>query len=81
MDLRKLKYYCQTKRYADREVFDPKEEIMVSIDDLDRKLSIKRLTAIDNGRFIIDCDLLLFFGTSKNRKNIHFYDSKGKKIA
>ena len=82
MDLRKLKYYCQTKRYADREVFDPKEEIMVSIEDYDKKFPMKRLIAIDNGRFIIDCDLLLlYFGTSKNRKNTHFYDSKGKKIA
>ena len=81
MDLRKLKYYCQTKRCADREVFDPKEEIMVHIDDLDKKLPMKRLITIDNGRFIIDCGLLLFFGTSKNRKNTHFYDSKGKKIA
>ena len=54
---------------------------MVSIDDHDKKLQMKRLTAIDNGRFIIDCGLLLFFGTSKNRKNTHFYDSKGKKIA
>lgn len=81
MDLRKLKYYCQTKRYADREVFDPKEEIMVYIDDLNKKLPMKRLIVIDNGRFIIDCGLLLFFGTSKNRKNTHFYDSKGKKIA
>ena len=81
MDLRKLKYYCQTKRYADRDVFDPKEEIMVSIDYYDKKFPMKRLTAIDNGRFIIDCDFLLFFGTSKNRKNTHFYDSKGKKIA
>ena len=81
MDLRKLKYYCQTKRYADREVFDPKEEIMIHINDLDKKLPMKRLITIDNDKFIIDCDLLLFFGTSKNRKNTHFYDSKGKKIA
>lgn len=68
MDLRKLKYYCQTKRYADREVFDPKEEIMVSIDDCDNKFPMKRMTAIDNGRFIIDCGLLLFFGTPKIEK-------------
>ena len=81
MDLRKLKYYCQTKRYADREVFDPKEEIMVYIDDLDNILPMKRMIALYNGRFIVDCDLLLFFGTPKNRKNTHFYDSKGKKIA
>lgn len=54
---------------------------MVSIEDFDKKLPMKRLIAIDNGRFIIDCDLLLFFGTSKNRKNTHFYDSKGKEIA
>lgn len=82
MDLRKLKYYCQTKRYADREVFDPKEEIMVYIDDLDKKLPMKRLIVFDNGGFIINCDLLLLvFGTSKNRKNTHFYDSKGKEIA
>ena len=81
MDLRKLKYYCQTKRYADREVFDPKDEIMVSIDDYDNKFPMKRMTAIDNGRFIVDCGLLLFFGTPKNRKNTHFYDSKGKEIA
>ena len=81
MDLRKLKYYCQTKRYADREAFVPKKEIMVSIDGYDKKLPMKRMTAINNGRFIIDCGLLLFFGTSKNRKNTHFYDSKGKEIA
>ena len=82
MDLRKLKYYCQTKRYADREVFDPKEEIMVSIDDYDKKFLMKRLIAFDDGGFIINCDLLLlYFGTPKNRKNTHFYDSKGKKIA
>ena len=65
MDLRKLKYYCQTKRYADREVFDPKEEIMVYIDDLDNKLPMKRMIAINNGRFIIDCGLLLFCGKPK----------------
>ena len=81
MDLRKLKSYCQTKKYADREAFVPKKEIMVSIDGYDKKLPMKRMTAINNGRFIIDCGLLLFFGTSKNRKNTHFYDSKGKKIA
>ena len=81
MDLRKLKYYCQTKRCADREVFDPKEAIMVSLDDYGNKFPMKRMIAINNGRFIIDCGLLLFFGTPKNRKNTHFYDSKGKKIA
>lgn len=54
---------------------------MVSIDDYDNKFPMKRMTAIDNGRFIVDCGLLLFFGTPKNRKNTHFYDSKGKKIA
>ena len=81
MDLRKLKSYCQTKKYSDREAFVPKKEIMVSIDGYDKKLPMKRMTAINNGRFIIDCGLLLFFGTSKNRKNTHFYDSKGKKIA
>ena len=81
MDLRKLKYYCQTKRYADREVFDPKEEIMVSIDDYDNKFPMKRMIAINNGRFLTPPPPLLLFGTSKNRKNTHFYDSKGKKIA
>lgn len=81
MDLRKLKSYCQTRRYSDREAFVPKEEIMVSIDGHDKKLPMKRMIAIDNGRFIVDCGLLLFFGTPKNRKNTHFYDSKGKKIA
>ena len=72
MDLRKLKYYCQTKRYANREVFDPKEEIMVSIDDCDNKFPMKRMIAINNGRFIIDCGLLLFFGTPKKQKKYSF---------
>ena len=58
MDLRKLKYYCQTKRYADREMFDPKEEIMVSIDDYDNKFPMKRMIAINNGKFIMDWGLL-----------------------
>lgn len=81
MDLRKLKSYCHTKRYSDREAFVPYEEVTVLLDGHDKTLPMKRMIAIDNGRFVIDCDWLLFFGTSKQRKNTSFYDSKGKKIA
>ena len=81
MDLKKLSYYCQTKRYPDRKAFIPKDEIMVLLDGHDKMLPMKRMIAIDNGRFVIDCDWLLFFGTQKQRKNTHFYDSKDKKNA
>lgn len=81
MDLKKLKSYCHTKRYSDREAFVPKEEIMVLLDGHDETLPMKRMIAINNGRFIIDCDWLLFFGTQRQEKNTHFYDSKGKEIA
>lgn len=72
MDLRKLRHYCLTKRYSDREAFVPNEEITVLLDRHDKKLPMKRMIAIDNGRFIIDCDWLLFFGTSKQRKKHSF---------
>lgn len=81
MDLRKLKPYCRIEKYPDRKAFIPNEEITVLLDGHDKALPIKRMIAIDDGRFVVDCDWLLFFGTSRQRKNTSFYDSKGKKIA
>lgn len=81
MDLRKLKSHCRVEKYSDRKAFIPNEEITVLLDGHDKALPIRRVIAINNGKFVIDCDWLLFFGASKQRKNTSFYDSKGKKIA
>ena len=81
MDLRKLRAYCLIKKYPDRIAFIPRETLYVLLDGHDKKLRFERMISINNGRFVVDAEWLLYFGTKKQRKNTHFYDSKGKEIA
>lgn len=81
MNVKKRKSLCATRRHGDRVIYTPKQPMKILLDGHDRKLDIYHVVIIDNGGFVAMAEYIIYYGQKKNKKNTHFYDLKGKKIA